>query len=139
MTAVKESKWTQRSRVQGADGFGYSIQIDLHEALCGGSTVTDSEDIEQVSTPEEWTGLAPSFQELHRSNLDAAIAIVLVAGSSARKVWSLSTRRDLSGLGSIKGSFIISKPDWKSRRRKFANGERKLKCRSALWGKKNQW
>lgn len=87
------------------------MEIDLHEAPREGSTVADSKSIEQVSTPEEWTGPAPSSQELHRSNLDVAIAIVLVTGSSAGKVWSLSMRRDLPGLGSIKGSFIISKPD----------------------------
>jgi TRAP-type uncharacterized transport system substrate-binding protein len=87
----------QHYRVQGAER--------------SGSNVADSKGIEQVSTPEEWAGLAPSSQELHRSNLDAAKAIVLVGGWSAGKVWSLLMRRDLSGLGSIRGDFIISKLD----------------------------
>lgn len=89
-------------------GFVYSV--DLQKALSEGSNVANSRGVEEVSTLEEWAVPAPSFEEWHHSSLDVVITIVLVGGWSARKVWSLSMRKDLSGLGSIKGNFI-SKPD----------------------------
>ena len=85
----------------------YSIEIDLHEALREVSNVAHWRGIERASTLEEWAVRSPNSQEWYHSNLNAEIAIVLVGGWSAGK----SKRRDLSGLGRIKGNSIISKPD----------------------------